>query len=97
VGCLIHEVKHLHQKYCISHKKYKNIKFANSEMINQWEKDFKCNQHLISESQLICLSIEIDCYAFTRFIFDEWYNIDFKQFDELYVNMLDAYINKFFK
>ena len=93
---IIHEVKHLHQKYCISHKNGIN-KFASIKLIKQWEADFKINQRLIPLDKLMLMSIEIDAFAFTKFILKEWFQYDYHHYDLIYDELLNIYINKYFK
>lgn len=93
---LIHEVKHLHQKYCISHKNEKN-KFTNVNLIKEWEDDFKKNQRLIPADILICMAVEIDAFAFTKYILKSWFNIDYHHNDIVYDTVLSLYIEKYFK
>ena len=93
---LIHEVKHLHQKYCISHKNGK-IKFAQNTLIEQWESDFKKNQRLIPLDEVMCMSVEVDAFAFTKYILKEWFDYDYHHYDAAYDAVLEAYINKYFK
>jgi hypothetical protein len=93
---IIHEVKHLHQKYCISHKNEIN-KFASIELIRKWKADFKINQRLIPLDKLMLMSIEIDAFAFTKFILKEWFQYDYHHYDLIYDELLNIYINKYFK
>ena len=93
---LIHEVKHLHQKYCISHKNEK-LKFTDINLINQWEDDFKKNQKLIPPDVLMCIPVELDAYAFTKYILKSWFNIDYHHHDLIYDAVLSFYIEKYFK
>jgi len=93
---LIHEVKHLHQKYCISHKN-ENHKFTDINLIKKWEDDFKKNQKLIPPDELMCMPIELDAYAFTKYILKEWFNIDYHHHDLIYDTVLSLYIEKYFK
>ena len=93
---IIHEVKHLHQKYCISHKNEIN-KSASIELIRKWEADYKINQRLIPLDKLMLMSIEIDAFAFTKFILKEWFQYDYHHYDLIYDELLNIYINKYFK
>ena len=94
---LIHEVRHLHQKYCISHKNEKNLKFANTLLIKQWEEDFQKNQSLIPEDQLMCMPVEVDAFAFTKYILRHWFHIDYHHYDPAYDAVLELYINKYYR
>jgi hypothetical protein len=93
---LIHEVKHLHQKYCISHKN-ENHKFSDRNLINRWKDDFKKNQKLIPIDILMCIPVELDAYAFTKYILKSWFNIDYHHHDLIYDTVLSFYIEKYFK
>ena len=93
---VIHEVKHLHQKYCVSHKN-EILKLAPKILIEQWEEDFKKNQRLIPEDEIMCMPVEVDAFAFTKFILKEWFNIDYHHYDPAYDAVLSLYINKYYK
>ena len=93
---LIHEIKHLHQKYCISHKN-ESLKFAPSNLLEQWEKDFSINQRLVPLDELMCMSVEVDAFAFTKYILKEWFDYDYHHYDEAYDVLLTLYINKYYK
>jgi hypothetical protein len=93
---IIHEVKHLHQKYCISHKNEIN-KFASIELIKKWKADFKINQRLIPFDKLMLMSIEIDAFAFTKFIIDKWFGITIYHPDAIFDELLNKYIQKYYQ
>lgn len=93
---LIHEIKHLHQKYCISHKN-ESLNFAPSNLLEQWEKDFSINQRLVPLDELMCMSVEVDAFAFTKYILKEWFDYDYHHYDEAYDALLTLYINKYYK
>ena len=93
---LIHEIKHLHQKYCISHKNERH-KFATEKLINEWTIDFKKDQRLLPLDELMCLPVEVDAFAFTKYILKEWFDYDYHHYDEAYDALLTLYINKYYK
>lgn len=93
---LIHEIKHQHQKHCIYHKN-QELKFAPTLLIRQWEADFKKNQRLVPIEELNLMSVEVDAYAFTKYILKEWFDIDYHYPNETYDQILTIYINKYFK
>ncbi|MCR5786943.1 MAG: hypothetical protein K6G28_04515 [Acholeplasmatales bacterium] len=93
---IIHEVKHLHQKHCISHKKDK-LRFTTPKLIKDWEKDFKLNQRLIPIDELNLMSIEVDAYAFTKYILDKWFNYEYHYPNDIYDEILNKYIAKYYK
>jgi hypothetical protein len=93
---IIHEVKHLHQKHCISHKKDK-IRFTTPKLIKEWEKDFKLNQRLIPIDELNLMSVEVDAYAFTKYILDKWFNYEYHYPNDIYDEILNKYIAKYYR
>ena len=96
IKCLIHEVRHCYQKYTISHKKDKLI-FAPIALINEWKKEFKQNQLILSPSNRMCQAIEIDAYAFTKYILKKWLYFEYHHLDKTYDEILDLYISKYYK
>ena len=92
---IIHEVKHLHQKHCISHKNDKN-KFAPINLVNEWEKDFNINQRLVPLDEQMLMPVEIDAFAFTKFILKKWFHYDYHHYDLIYDEILNQYCNKYF-
>lgn len=94
---VIHEVKHLHQKYCISHKNEQGLKLVTPLLIKQWEEDFSKNQRLIPLDQVMCMPVEVDAFAFTKYILKEWFNVDYHHYDPTYDAVLTLYIDKFYK
>lgn len=94
--CLIHEIKHLHQKHCIAHKN-ETPKFGTADLIPIWEEELKINQRLISVKEMMCLMVEIDAYAFTKYILKKWYNIDYHHYDKNYDYVLEMYCDSYFK
>lgn len=96
IKCLVHEVRHGYQKYCITHKNEK-LKFAPIELVNEWEEDFSKEQSLIPLDEQLCESIEIDAYAFTKYILKEWFDYEYHHHDITYDTVLGLYINQFYK
>lgn len=93
---IIHEVKHLHQKHCISHKKDK-LRFTTPKLIKEWEKDFKLNQRLIPIDELNLMSVEVDAYAFTKYILKNWFNYEYYYLNDIYDEILNKYIAKYYR
>ena len=93
---IIHEVKHLHQKHCISHKKDK-LRFTTPKLIKEWEKDFKLNQRLIPIDELNLMSVEVDAYAFTKHILDKWFNYEYHYPNDIYDEILNKHIAKYYR
>lgn len=94
--CLIHEVRHLYQRFCITHKDCKLI-YANKLLISQWKEDLKRDYHNVPDDEKICMPIEVDAFAFTKFILKEWFNIDYHHYDLAYDTVLSLYIDKYYK
>lgn len=93
---IIHEVKHLHQKHCISHKKDK-LRFTTPKLIKEWENDFKLNQRLIPIDELNLMSVEVDAYAFTKYILKYWFNYEYHYPNDVYDEILNKYIAKYYR
>lgn len=95
IKSLIHEIKHLHQKYCISHKNEEQ-KYASEYLIKQWEADFKIDRKEMNYEQLQCMTIEVDAFAFTKYILKKWYKYDYHHSDKKYDVILQMYIDKYY-
>ena len=93
---VIHEIKHLHQKNAITSKDSSLI-FAPKNLIKEWEIDFKVNQRLLTVNEIMCLSVEVDAFAFTKFILKEWFDYEYHHNDKTYDFLLDIYVKKYFK
>ena len=93
---LIHEIKHLHQKHCISHKN-ETLKYAPSNLLKEWTDDFEKNQRKMPYGEVMCMPVEVDAFAFTKYILKIWFNYDYHHYDEAYDALLTIYMNKYFK
>ena len=89
--CLTHEYKHYQQYMCIIH----NVAHP---LLEEWKKDFKTNYaNVTSYEEMLALTVEVDAFAFTKYILDEWFNIKVTHPYDVYDEILSRYINKYFK
>ena len=86
--CLIHEIKHYEQLVVVICGEKENPQYE------YWKKEFKTK--LKPEDEL-CKYIEIDAFAFTKYILKEWYGIEYHHHDKKYDNLLDLFINKYYR
>lgn len=89
VKCLIHEYRHYYQKQCITN----NSLVEKDELLYKWSNDFKTLYK--SEEERMCSSIEIDSYAFTKYILNKWFNVNYIHYNKTYDDILNAYIRKY--
>ena len=90
--CLTHEYKHYQQFMCIIH----NI--TKAPLLDKWREDFQINYASItSNEERLALTVEVDAFAFTKYIMKEWFDIDviFPNLD--YDSVLEMYIEKYFR
>ena len=89
--CLIHEMKHYQQYMCIIHD------ITMVPQLEEWKKDFEINcAKATSYEEMICLSIEVDAFAFTKYIMDKWFGIKIYHPEPIYDEILSRYITKYF-
>lgn len=88
--CLIHEFRHYYQNICVRHND------ITEPLLDLWRKDLELDYNNMEPMEAICLSIELDAYAFTKYIMKLWYNIDVVIASEEYEAALVKYIDKFF-
>lgn len=89
--CLIHEIKHYHQYICIIQNR------TNEPLLDKWKEDFKENYEKVSSYEdMLALSVEVDAYAFTKYIMKEWFEMDVLFPNIYYEEVLKIYINKYF-
>lgn len=85
--CLIHEIRHHYQYICVSTNN------VSEPMLEQWKEEFKilCQEPSVQ----LCSMIEIDAYAFTKFIMKEWFNQEIIHYDETYEKVISLYMSKY--
>ena len=94
--CLIHELKHSHQRYCVEHKEDKNLKFAPKDLISIWEKELSQDERLIPANELMNRWVEIDAFAFTKFALKKLFGETWIHFDPFTDEVFNLYIKKYF-
>ena len=93
--CIIHEIRHAYQRYITKNKNIKMV-CSNNVLVSLWIEDFKKDYNNIPDDEKICLSIEVDAFAFTKYILKKWFNIKYHHYDKEYDILLDKFIEKFY-
>ena len=88
--CLIHEVRHYYQIICVNH----NI--TREPLLSLWQEELKLDYNNMPVEESMCLGIELDAYAFTKFIMKNWFNVNVIHNDKNYDIALTNYIAKYF-
>jgi hypothetical protein len=89
--CLIHEMKHYQQFMCVIH----NI--TTEPLMREWKEDFEINYASVtSYEEMLCLPVELDAFAFTKYIMKDWYDINVIHPEPLYEEVICKYIKKYF-
>ena len=91
--CLIHETRHYYQYHVINN----NIEHP---LKNLWIEDLENSSltHPLNDDELanyITSSIEVDAFAYTKYILKLLYNIDYEVGGEEYTEVLDRYVEKY--
>ena len=87
--CLIHEIKHYHQLVVVICEERENPQYE------YWRKELM-NKIKLKPEDAMCQNLEIDAYAFTKYILKEWFNIEYHHYDKKYDKVLDLFINKYY-
>ncbi len=87
--CLIHEIRHYFQLTVVICEEDFN------PLYKYWKKELT-NQIKLKPEDAICQYIEIDAFAFTKYILKEWYQIEYKHYDPIYDGVLDLFIKKYY-
>lgn len=88
--CLIHEYRHYKQLMCVTQK------ITTEPNYESWKEDLRIINQIRDPADTMCLSVEIDAYAFTKYLMDKWFNIEIIHYDPLYEEILIRYIKKNF-
>lgn len=83
--CLIHELRHCYQFNCLRDN-------FDNYLVNIWKEEFS-NAHKLEYSSM---ALELDAFAFTKYIMKNWYNIIVIFPDLEYGEILNRYIDKYF-
>ena len=62
---------------------------------NYWKKEFK-NSIKLKPEDALCQYIEIDAFAFTKYVLKEWYGIEYHHYDNEYDKILDNFISMYY-
>ncbi len=85
--CLIHEIRHYYQLVVVV------LGIDAEPQYNYWKEEF--NMKLKPKDEM-CKYIEIDAFAFTKYILKDWYGIDYHHHDKNYDYLLSKFINKYY-
>ena len=91
---LIHEMRHAYQRYSMKDNDSKMV-CANDYLVCLWIEDTLKFPKLTQEEKL-ATTIEVDAFAFTKYILKKWFNIEYHHYDKFYDNLLDQFIKKFY-
>ena len=83
--CLIHEIRHCYQFNCVRNN-------VENELVNIWKRELITLKQLDYNSSML----ELDSFAFTKYIMKKWYNISSIYINIEYDEILNHYINKYF-
>lgn len=91
IKCLLHELKHAQQFNCITDEEsthpFKEI----------WIAEIIYEAGGISQEEQLGLMIEIDAYAYQKYMMKKLFNIDWHYPNEEYDNVIDSYVDKYLK
>ena len=82
--CLIHELRHCYQLKCVRNN-------VENELVDLWSYELKVAHNDINS----LVYVELDAYAFTKYIMDKWYKTEVIHPDVLYEEIIILYINKY--
>lgn len=85
--CIIHEIRHYYQLLVVL------LEIDIEPQYRHWKHEF--NNKLKPEAEL-CKYIEIDAFAFTKYILKEWYNIDYHHHNKDFDEILNLFIKKYY-
>ena len=86
--CLIHEIRHYYQLTVVAYEVDMEPQYQ------YWKEEFKMNNLRPEDS--MCLHIEIDAYAFTKYILKEWLGIEYHHYDKNYDVLLEKFIKHYY-
>ena len=86
--CIIHEIRHYYQ-LVVAYQVEEEVQYK------YWKQEFKMNN--LKPEDSLCLHLEIDAYAFTKYILKEWLNIEYHHNDLDYDKTLDIFIKHYYK
>lgn len=83
--CLIHELRHCYQFNCVRNN-------VEDYLVDIWKEEFS-KAHILEYGSM---ALELDAFAFTKYIMKNWYNIIVIFPDIEYDEILNRYIDKYF-
>lgn len=87
--CLIHEIRHYYQLVIVAYR------IDIEPQYKYWKDELQFNIKLKPEDAL-CQYIEIDAFAFTKYILNRWFQIEYHHHDKDYDNLLDTFIKRYY-
>lgn len=91
IKCLIHEIRHYYQHICVDYND------TNEPQLESWKKDVAVDYNNLDPSEALCLSIEVDAFAFTKHIMKKWFDIDVIYPNVMYETVLKAFCKKYYQ
>ena len=91
IKCLIHEIRHYYQHICVEYND------TNEPQLQHWIEDMKKDYNSLEPSEAICLSIEVDAFAYTKYIMKKWFDMDVEYPDVIYDAVLNVYSKKYYE
>lgn len=89
IKCVIHELRHVYQKVCVTN-------CDNTEpLLKLWIDEQNSPINLMSYSEQMCLSIEIDAYAYQKYMLKVLYDIDWHHPNTNYDYVVEHYMEKY--
>ena len=86
--CLCHEYKHYHQLICVTYNDRR------MPLIDHWKEELFRHTEDVSDSMM--QYIEIDAFAFTKYIINKWFDIQIYHPNVIYDEILSKFIQKYY-
>ncbi len=86
--CIIHEIRHYYQLAVVAYQVEEEPQYK------YWKQEFKMNN--LKPEDSLCLHLEVDAYAFTKYILKEWFNIEYHHNNLDYDKALDIFIKHYY-
>ena len=89
IKCLLHELRHAYQIVCVTRND------SIEPLVNIWKEDLSKPINLLSYDEQLCLSVEIDAYAYQKYMLKLLYDIDWHYLDSVYDGIISLYMIKY--
>lgn len=86
--CIIHEIRHYYQLVVVAYQVEEEPQYK------YFKQELRMNN--LKPEDSLCLHLEIDAYAFTKYLLKEWFNIEYHHNDLDYDKTLDIFINHYY-